>query len=47
MARQAIDRTTRKALLEARRLIEDIIKKDGNEAETRSRIERIETAEKA
>jgi len=41
MARQAIDRTTRKALLEARRLIEDIIKKDGNEAETRSRIERI------
>jgi len=41
MVRQKTDSTTKKALLEARRRIEDISKKDSNEAETRSRIERI------
>jgi len=41
MVKQSVDRATRKTLLEARRRIEDISKKDSNEAETRSRIERI------
>ena len=41
MARQKLDRQTRKALLEARGMIEDVAKADGNEAETRRRVERI------
>ncbi len=41
MPKQTIDRETRKAISEARRMIEDIIKEDSNEAETRRRIERI------
>jgi hypothetical protein len=36
-----IDKETKKALLEARTLIEDVFKTDSNEAETRRRIERI------
>lgn len=41
MRKQTLDKETRKAILEARRMIEDIIKADSNEAETRRRIERI------
>ena len=41
MARQKLDRETRKALLDARNMIEDVAKADGNEAETRRRVERI------
>jgi hypothetical protein len=36
-----LDKESKKALLEARSLIEDIFKTDSNEAETRRRIERI------
>ena len=41
MAKQKLDKETRKALLEARRMIEEVAKKDGNEAETRARVRHI------
>lgn len=41
MAKQKLDREIRKTLLNARNMIEAVAKADGNEAETRSRIERI------
>jgi len=41
MAKQKLDKETRKALLAARNMIEDVAKADGNEAETRRRVERI------
>ena len=41
MARQKLDKEIRKALLNARKMIEEIAKADGNEAETRRRVERI------
>ena len=41
MARRTIDRETRKAILAARRMVEACEKSDGNEAETRRRVERI------
>jgi len=41
MARQKLDKETKKALLNARSMIEAVAKADGNEAETRRRIERI------
>ena len=41
MVAQKIDKTMKKALLEARTMIDDISKKDANEAETRRRIERF------
>jgi len=41
MARQKIDKETRKVLNEARKMIEDTMKADGNEAETRRRVERM------
>jgi DNA-binding NarL/FixJ family response regulator len=36
-----LDKETRKALLDARKLIQDVAKTDGNEAQTSRRIERI------
>jgi len=41
MARQKLDREVRKAILSARNMIEAVAKADGNEAETRRRVERI------
>jgi len=41
MARQKLDKETRKALLEARKMIEEVAKADGNEAETRARVRHI------
>ena len=41
MARQKLDKEVRKALLNARKMIEAVAKADGNEAETRRRVERI------
>ena len=41
MAKQKLDRETRKAILYARNMIEAVAKADGNEAETRRRVERI------
>jgi len=41
MVKQKLDRETRKAILSARKIIEDVAKADGNEAETRRRVERI------
>jgi len=41
MARQKLDKETRKALLNVRKLVEGLAKKDGNEAETRKYVERI------
>ncbi len=41
MARQKLDKETRKALLSARKMVEEIAKADMNEAETRTRIYRI------
>jgi len=41
MPRQKLDKETRSAIKEARELIEEIAKADGNEAETRRRVERI------
>ena len=41
MARQKLDRETRKALLEARKMVEENAKADGNEAETRARVRHI------
>ena len=44
MARQRIDKETKKAILEARKMIADVVRTDGNEAETRRRVERIFTS---
>jgi len=41
MVRQKMDKERRKALLNARSMIEAVAKADGNEAETRRRVERI------
>jgi len=41
MPRSKLNRETKKKILEAREMIEAVKKADGNEAETRSRIERI------
>ena len=41
MARQKVDKQTRKAILEARSMIEAIAEADMNEAETRKRIDRL------
>jgi len=41
MARQKLDREVRKAIVNARNMIEVVAKADGNEAETRRRVERI------
>ena len=41
MARQKLDKGVRKAILAARNMIEVVAKADGNEAETRRRVERI------
>jgi len=41
MPREKLDKERRKALREARRLIEAVYQADGNEAETRRRLERI------
>jgi len=41
MARQKLDKEVRKAILNARKMVEEIAKADGNEAETRRRVERI------
>ena len=38
MARQKLDKETRKAILDVRRKVEDLAKKDGSEAETRKNI---------
>lgn len=41
MSRKTIDKDTRWAINDARRLIENAMRMDGNEAETRRRVERI------
>jgi len=41
MVRKTIDKELRRRIYDARRLIEKIMKADGNEAETRRRVERI------
>lgn len=41
MARKTIDKETRRVILDSRRMIEKLMKADGNEAETRRRVERI------
>jgi len=41
MPRKKIDKETRRVIIDARRLIEDVMRMDGNEAETRKRVERI------
>ncbi len=41
MAKQKLDKETRKALSEARKMIEEVAKRDGNEAETRARVRHI------
>lgn len=41
MAKQKLDKETRKILLDARKMIEAVAKADGNEAETRKRVDRI------
>jgi len=41
MAKQKLDKETKKAILDARKLIEDLAKMDGNEMETRKRIDYI------
>ena len=41
MARKTVDRDTKKAIIAAKRMIEDVEHADGNEAETRRRVERI------
>jgi len=41
MVKQKLDRETRRALLDARKLIQEVAGVDGNEAQTRARIERI------
>ncbi len=41
MPRQKLDKAVRKAITDARKMIQDVAKADGNEAETRKRVERI------
>lgn len=41
MARQKVDKEVRRKINDARRMIEKVMKADGNEAETRRRVERI------
>jgi len=41
MAKQRVSPEVRKEIRRARRLIDDVVKSDGNEAETRRRVERI------
>jgi hypothetical protein len=41
MARLKIDKELKKKIIDARRMIEAVVKADGNEAETRRRVERI------
>ncbi len=41
MPKQTLDKAVKKALTDARKMMEDIARADGNEAETRRRIERI------
>lgn len=41
MARKTINKELRRAISDSRRLIEKLMKADGNEAETRRRVERI------
>lgn len=41
MARKTIDKELRRSISDSRRLIDKLIKADGNEAETRRRVERI------
>jgi len=41
MPAQALDKAAKKALVDARKMMEDVARSDGNEAETRRRIERI------
>ena len=41
MAKQKLDKETKKALLDARKMIEEVAKRDGNEAETRARVRHI------
>jgi hypothetical protein len=41
MAKRSLDKDTKKAIVEARTLVEAIAKADSNEAETRKRIDRI------
>jgi len=41
MARKAIDKEVRRKIFDSRRMIEQAMKADGNEAETRRRVERI------
>ena len=41
MARQNLDKDTRKQIMAARKMMEDVERADGNEAETRRRVERI------
>ncbi|MBN1795627.1 MAG: type I restriction enzyme HsdR N-terminal domain-containing protein [Sedimentisphaerales bacterium] len=41
MVRRSIDKDTKRKILDARRLVEGVMKADGNEAETRRRVERI------
>jgi hypothetical protein len=41
MPKQSLDKATKKALLDARNLVEAIVKTDGNEAETRARVRHI------
>ena len=41
MPKRSLDKDTKKAILEARTLVEAVAKADGNEAETRKRIDRI------
>lgn len=41
MAQAKIDKETRRRITDARRMIEKVMKADGNEAETRRRVERI------
>ena len=41
MAKRKLDRDRRRALTDARQLIEGVYKTDGNEAETRRRVERL------
>ena len=41
MARQKLDKEVRKTILKARSLIEEVAKADGNEAETRKRVDHV------
>jgi len=41
MAREKLDKEVRKAIVSARKMMEEVAKADGNEAETRRRVERM------